>query len=174
MKQARIAALAGVFALLAAAQQQKRASPHETVSTTLDGGKVTITYGRPYAKGRKIMGGLVPYGKVWRTGADEATKLTTDVALMIGDVRVPAGSYSLFTIPEPSKWTLVINKTADQFGAFDYDQKMDFGRTAMKVSPTAAPVEQFTIKFSPKGGSAAALEMVWENTLASVPVTVAK
>jgi hypothetical protein len=169
-----MAALAATFALLAAAQQQKRASPHETVSTTLDGAKVTITYGRPYAKGRKIMGGLVPYGQVWRTGADEATKLTTDTALTIGDVRVPAGSYSLFTVPEPTKWTLVINKTADQFGAFDYDQKVDLGRTAMKVSPTAAPAEQFTIKFEPKGGSAATLDMFWENTLASVPVKAAK
>lgn len=173
MNKARVAALTGIFAVLAVAQQ-KRVSPHETASTTLNGGKVSITYGRPYMKGRKIIGGLVPMDKVWRTGADEATKLTTDTALTIGDLRVPPGSYSLFTIPGAAKWTLIVNKTADQWGAFNYDEKADLGRTEMKVTPASAPVEQFTILFVPNGKSAATLEMTWENTQASVPVKAVK
>ena len=75
--------------------QGQRASPHETVSATIDGAKVSITYGRPYARGRKIMGGVVPYGAVWRTGADEATTLVTDKALMFGSTRIQPGTYTL-------------------------------------------------------------------------------
>lgn len=174
MNIVRIAALTGLVATFAAAQQQ-RVSPHERASATLAGKQITISYGRPYLKGRHAVGGsLVPYGKVWRTGADEATKLTTPVALTIGDVKVPAGSYSLFTLPEASTWTLIINKTADQFGAFDYDQSTDLGRTAMNLSKPSATVEQFTIKLEPKGAGAATLVMEWENTVASVPVKVAQ
>src|SRR4051812_11329554 len=87
--------------------QEKRKSPHDTVSATLAGKTISISYGRPYLKGRKAIGGaLVPYGQVWRMGADEATKLTTDTDLMIGNLKVPKGSYSLFILAEKDKWTL--------------------------------------------------------------------
>ena len=156
-------AVAGVISA-----RQNRVSPHETVELTLNGKKITISYGRPYLKGRKAVGGsLVPYGQVWRTGADEATKLTTDADLMIGNLLVPKGSYSLFTLPSESGWKLIVNKTADQWGAFNYDQKQDLGRVDMKVGKTAAPVEQFTITLA-KAGSGAVLKMAWENTSASV------
>ena len=179
MRRVQIAGLAAVLAAVATypavAQQKQRVSPHETVSATIGGKKVTIEYGRPYLKGRKAVGGqLVPLGKVWRTGADEATKLTTEAPLMIGTLKVPAGSYSLFTLPETGQWTLIVNKTADQWGAFSYDQKTDLGRVPMKVAATSAPVEQFTIKLEPAGADAAKLELAWENTSATVPVKAAK
>src|SRR5215510_2368501 len=114
-----LSALVALGALIGAAVAQgNRVSPHETTDLTLNGKKVTVTYGRPSMKGRKIMGGLVPYGQVWRTGADEATVLTTDADLMIGNLSVPKGSYSLFTLPSESGWKLIVNKVDKQWGAF--------------------------------------------------------
>src|SRR5450432_4164011 len=128
--------------------EEKRASPHDRVSphdkiqAVLAGKKVTIEYGRPYKKGRTIFGALVPYEQVWRTGADEATTLTTEGDLMIGALRVPKGSYALFTVPGPNAWTLVVSKNAQQWGAFKYDAKEDLGRVPMKLGANAALVEQ--------------------------------
>ncbi len=170
----RLAVILGVVSLLAAlpaAAQRQRVSPHEQASATIGGKKITIDYGRPYLKGRKAVGGaLAPYGQVWRTGADEATMLTTSVDFMIGDLKVPAGSYSLFTIPGPDSWTLIVNKTAKQWGAFKYEEATDLGRTKMKVEKTPSPVEQFTINIVPGSGNNGTLVMEWENTKASVPL----
>jgi hypothetical protein len=146
----------------------KRASPHEQVSATVGGKKVTVVYGRPYEKGRVIFGGLVPYDQVWRTGADEATTLTTDGELTIGTLRVPKGTYALFTIPGKSAWTLVVNKTAKQWGAFSYDVKEDVGRVPMKVGASAAPVEQFTIELQSAGDRKAVLKVSWDKVVATV------
>jgi len=156
---------------LIAAAQEKRASPHETVELTLNGKKITVTYGRPYMKGRKIVGGLVPYDEVWRTGADEATVLTTEADLTIGNLAVPKGSYSLFTLPSESGWKLIVNKEDKQWGAFNYNEKRDLGRVDMKVGKTSAPVEQFTIAFA-KAGNGSIMKMEWENTSASVDLEV--
>jgi hypothetical protein len=158
-----------VALIVAVAAQENRVSPHETTEMTLNGKKITVTYGRPYKKRRKIMGELVPYGQVWRTGADEATELTTEADLMIGNLAVPKGSYTVFTLPSESGWTLIINKVAKQFGAFDYDEKQDLGRVAMKVGKTSAPVEQFTITLA-KAGAGGVMKMEWENTSASVDI----
>lgn len=157
----------GALLLGAARAQNQRASPHETVELLLNGKKVTISYGRPSMKGRKIMGGLVPYGQVWRTGADEATKLTTETDLQIGTLLVPKGSYALFTLPTEQGWKLIVNKQADQWGAFNYDQQQDLGRVDLKVGKTAKPVEQFTISLA-KAGAGGVLKLEWENTAASV------
>jgi hypothetical protein len=153
------------------AQQMKRVSPHETAELALNGKKVTVTYGRPSMKGRKIMGGLVPFGQVWRTGADEATVLKTDADLTIGNLAVPKGSYAIFTLPSESGWKLIVNKVSDQWGAFNYDQKQDLGQVDMKVGKTSAPVEQFTITLAQadKGG---AMKLEWENTSASIDFQV--
>ena len=154
--------------------QEKRKSPHETISATLSGKKITISYGRPYLKGRKAVGGaLVPYGEVWRTGADEATKLTTEADLMIGDLRVPKGSYALFTLPEKQGWTLIVSKKADQWG-LDYDKSDDLGRTSMTVTHIDSSVEEFTMALKPKGGDSVLLTLEWENTAASAPISLAK
>ena len=158
--------LAGAFAMQA---QEKRASPHDTVKAVMNGKAITIEYGRPYLKGRGFETELAPFGQVWRTGADEATTLVCEGDLMLGTLHVPAGSYTLFTIPEAGGWTLIVNKVAKQWGAFKYDEKMDLGRAKMKVAKTAAPVEQFTIALDAKG-TMGTLKMSWANVEASIPV----
>lgn len=149
------------------AEAQRRASPHEQTSVTIDGKKITIEYGRPYMKGRKIFGGLVPYGEVWRAGADEATVLTTQADLTIGGLQVPKGSYALFAIPQANSWTLAVNKVAKQWGAFSYDQSKDLGRTEMKVSTAGTPLEQFTISLEAAGAKRGVLKMAWDRTVAA-------
>ncbi|MEZ5416577.1 MAG: DUF2911 domain-containing protein [Vicinamibacterales bacterium] len=163
---ALVAAIAVPAGLVAA--QEKRASPHETVKATIDGGTVSITYGRPSMKGRKIFGGLVPYGQVWRTGADEATVLETDKALMFGALHVNPGKISLFSLVTEKGWTLVLNKQTGQWGT-DYAQAQDLGRVPMRVETLKTPVEQFTISIE-KGpsGKGGVLVMQWATTKASV------
>jgi len=158
--------LAGAFAMQA---QEKRASPHEKISAVMNGKKVTIEYGRPYLKGRGFGTELAPSGQVWRTGADEATTLVTEGDLMLGSLHVPAGTYTLFTIPTAGEWTLIVNKVPKQWGAFKYDEKMDLGRAKMKAAKTSGPVEQFTIALDAKG-SQGTLKMSWGNVEASIPV----
>jgi hypothetical protein len=157
-----------------AAQQQdksKRPSPPAKAEVALKGKTITIDYSRPFAKGRKIIGGIVPFNQVWRTGANEATAFTTPIDLMVGDAKVPAGSYTLYSLPSENGWKLIINKQTGQWGT-DYDQKQDLARVDMQVTKTGQPVEQFTISFEKKGEEAATLVMQWENTSASVGVKV--
>lgn len=166
MASALVAALAVPAGLVAA--QQKRASPHETVKATIDGANVSVTYGRPYMKGRKIFGGIVPYGQVWRTGADEATILETDKALMIGALHVNPGKVSLYSLVTDKTWTLVINKQTGQWGT-EYTQAQDLGRVPMRVETLAAPVEQFTITVEKNpAGKGGVLVMQWETTKATL------
>jgi hypothetical protein len=160
-----ILALAMTAGLLTPVHAQ-RASPHETAKATIDGVTITVDYGRPYMKGRKIMGGLVPYGKVWRTGADEATTLTTDKAIQIGGTAVPAGKYTLYTLPGENEWQLIINKQTGQWGT-QYDQAQDLARVPLKKGATPAPVEQLTITIDKSAG----LKIAWENTELTAPVT---
>jgi hypothetical protein len=179
MKHSRLifiaAALTVLFLSLFAQAQNPPASPPGTATFTFGDGKtVTITYSRPSMKGRTIFGGLVPYGKVWRTGANAATTLKTDVDLTIGGASVPAGTYTLYSIPEEKKWTLIINKETGQWGT-KYDQAQDLARVEMKVSkPAAAPVEQFTIGFDQTGNTGAVLKLEWADTLAKVDVAEKK
>lgn len=177
MKKAvsHILALGALGCLLAASVSAQRASPHETTTAMLAGKKITIVYGRPYVKGRDVWHtNVAPAGKVWRTGADEATKFTTEVDLMVGSIHVPAGTYALFTIPsgDTKDWTLILNKTAEQMGAFKYDEKQDLGRAAMKVKKLTAPVEQLTITVEPGKGSNGTLKIAWADSEASIPVMV--
>lgn len=148
---------------------QDRKSPHETITAKVGDADITITYGRPYKKGRDVFGGLEPLGKVWRTGADEATTFKTTSDLMVGGIHVPAGEYALFTIPDKGKWTLILNKTAKQWGAFKYDQGQDLGRTPMKVAALDSPVEQLTIGVKAMGDKGV-LSIAWDKTSASVDV----
>jgi hypothetical protein len=163
--------LATVALIVAVVAQGNRVSPHETTELTINGKKITVIYGRPSMKKRKIMGELVPFGQVWRTGADEATMLKTDADLTIGNLAVPKGSYAIFTLPTQSGWKLIVNKVAEQFGAFTYDEKQDLGRVDMKVGKTSAPIEQFTITLA-KSGNGGVMKLEWENTSASVDFQV--
>jgi len=156
----------------AASQQQdksKRPSPPAKAEVVLKGKTITIDYSRPYAKGRKIIGGIVPFNQVWRTGANEATTFTTPIDLTVGDAKVPAGTYTLYSLPSANGWKLIINKQTGQWGT-EYDEKQDLARVDMQTGKTAQPVEQFTISFQKKGDDAATLVMEWENTSASVAV----
>lgn len=153
------------------AAPEQPASPRDTARATVGGARVMVDYGRPSMRGRTIMGGLVPYGRVWRTGANAATTLVTDADLRIGETAVPRGTYTLYTIPGEDAWTLVVNRQTGQWGT-EYDEAQDLARIPMQVSRTDAPVEQFTISVVPGQGNAGELVMEWENTRASVPFTV--
>ena len=174
-KLAIVAAATAIFlaAFLAAAQQDKSKRPSPPAQATWDlgsGKSVTIDYSSPRAKGRKIYGGLVPFDQVWRTGANEATTLTTAADLNIGGATVPAGTYTIFTIPGKDKWMLIINKKTGEWGTAYPGQADDLARVDMKVSALPSPVENFTIAFE-KSGGAAALHIDWESTRASVAVS---
>lgn len=155
--------------------EEKRASPHEQATITVAGKKITIEYGRPFKKGRDLFGGLVPWGQVWRTGADEATTLTTEADLTIGTLKVPKGKYSLFTIPadKAKEWPLIVNKEADQWGAYKYDKTKDLGRTTLKVEGAPASVEQLTIGLEAQPDKKSALlKLSWDKTVASALIKV--
>lgn len=153
--------------------QQQPASPRGSAEVTINGKKITVDYGRPSMRGRKIYGGLVPYGEVWRTGANKATHLTTEADLVIGNLTVPKGTYTLFTLPTESGWKLIINKHTGQWGIPykpEYVQE-ELGRVDMKVSKLSSPVEIFTISLAQaKGGGT--LKLDWENTSAAVDFKV--
>jgi hypothetical protein len=155
---------------IAVVQAQAPKSPHETTKATIDGATITVEYGRPSVRGRKIMGELVPYGQVWRTGADEATTLTTDKAIQIGGTSIPAGKYTLYTLPGANDWQLIVNKQTGQWGTV-YDQKQDLARIPLKKA-AAGPVEQLTISIDKNPAGGGVLKIAWENTELTAPLTV--
>jgi hypothetical protein len=162
----------GIAATIAAAPQDKasRPSPPAKAECKLTGGKtVTVDYSSPRAKGRKIFGGIVPFDKVWRAGANEATTFVTDSDLTVGGTAVPAGKYTLFAIPEASKWTLIISKTTGEWGTAYSGPAADLARIDMKVTKLPAPEENFTIAFD-QGEASCTMRMDWETTRASVNV----
>lgn len=162
-----------VSAAVATAQEAKKPlSPAAKATATLAGKTITIDYSAPSKRERVIMGGLVPYGKLWRTGANAGTTLKTEADLMIGSLHVPAGTYTLLTIPNEKEWTLVVSKQSGLWGTNGYDEAKDLGRVAMKVIPVKDTVETFTIAIAPAGENKGALSMKWENVEASVPVMV--
>lgn len=174
------AALAAVLAAHAAAQTRPSAaattrtvlSPRDTAQLELSPGRrIYVDYGRPSMRGRRIMGGLVPYGRVWRTGANAATTLVTDVNLDLGGTAVPRGTYTLYTIPTAAGWTLIVNKQTGQWGT-QYQPARDFARIPMRVSTLREPVEQFTISIEKGTGGAGTLALEWEQTRAWVPFRI--
>ena len=157
-----------------AQDKSKRPSPPASAECKFSDGKtVKIDYSSPRAKGRKIFGDLVPYGKVWRTGANESTTFVTDSSVVVGGQNVPAGSYTIFTVPEADKWTLVISKKTGEWGTDYPGQGEDLARIPMTVSKTPSPVENFTISFDQSGG-ACTLQLSWENTKGSVKLSEKK
>lgn len=169
------AALLAAFAVAAIHAQQdksKRPSPPATAKCDLPGGKsITVDYSSPRVKGRKIFGSdLVPYGQVWRTGANEATTFVTTADLTIANQRVPAGSYTLFTIPNKDKWTLVVSKKTGEWGIPYPGTDMDLLRADMNASATTSPVENFTIAFD-KGAKDCTLRIEWESTRATIAIS---
>jgi hypothetical protein len=181
-KFALIAVSLFAVAMFASAQmnmsddKSKRPSPPASAACKFSDGKtIKIDYSSPRAKGRKIFGeasekALVPYGQIWRTGANDATTFVTDTNLNVGGKAVPAGSYTIFTVPKADAWSLVISKKTGEWGTDYPGEKEDLVRVPMTVSKTSAPVENFTIAFD-QAGSKCTLRMEWENTRASVDIT---
>src|ERR1700732_453213 len=147
---ALVALLLPTFMLLAAAQQDQRkplSPPAQAQCKFADGKTIKTDYSSPRMKGRKIFGGLVPYGEVWRSGANEATTFVTDADITVGNKAVPAGSYTIFTIPDKDKWTLIISKKTGEWGTAYPGADQDSARIDMTPSTLPANVENFTIAF---------------------------
>jgi len=170
------AVLVLALCVLSSAQQDKskRPSPPAQAQCKFSDGKtITMDYSSPRMKGRKIFGGLVPYGEVWRTGANDATTFVTTANVSIEGKDVPAGSYTIFTVPEQDKWTLIVNKQTGEWGVPYKYEANELARVPMQASKTSSPVENFTISFN-QSGSACTLQMSCENTQASVQVSEKK
>ncbi len=151
---------------------QAPASPRDSVKASIGGANISVNYGRPSKRGREVFGGLVRFGTVWRTGANEATAFTTSKALRFGNATVPAGSYTLYTLPDESgKWQLIVNKQTGQWGTV-YDQAQDLVRIPLTVTQTPSVTEQMSITVMPaaNGGE---LAVLWDRTKAKASFVVA-
>jgi hypothetical protein len=146
-------------------------STAQTITQAFGLGTISINYSRPNVKGRKIFGGLEPYGTVWRTGANSATTITTTEAIKIEGKELPAGTYELFTIPGENEWTIIINKGAKQWGAYEYKADDDVFRVSVRPVKLKDKVETFTIQVGDVYPSTAKLQLMWENTMISMNLT---
>lgn len=145
------------------------ASPPAETSQTVDGKTISIHYSAPSMRGRKIFGDLVPYDKVWRTGANPATTLKTEANLKIGNATVPAGTYTLYTLPSTGTWKLIINKQTGQWGT-EYHEDRDLARVDMKKKELSSPQEVMSIELEPFHGKQSSLHVKWDTTDVFVPV----
>jgi hypothetical protein len=146
-----------------------RPSPDATVIQFVGVTEISIDYSSPGVKGRKIWGGLVPYGEVWRTGANEATEITITKAIKIAGNTLKAGTYTLFTIPHEDRWTIILNSELGQWGAYNYNEKFDVLRFDIPTTTIETVYEPFTIGFDQKARSAD-LVMMWDRTKVTIPI----
>jgi hypothetical protein len=160
-----------VLALPVFLSAQRYTSPPLDTSITIAGKKIHISYYAPSMHGRKIIGGLVPYNEVWCTGANYATQIDTEANLDMGGLKMPKGSYSIWTLPTEKEWTLIINKEIGQFH-LDYHKSRDFGRVKMNLKTLPSPVETFTVRLAQSGANTGTMSLLWENTEVSEPFTV--
>jgi hypothetical protein len=154
------------------AQESGRLRPRPTalVSAKYKDTYIKITYCQPQRKGREIFGILVPYGEVWRTGANEATEITLTRNVLINGNLLEAGTYSLFTIPDQEKWTIILNKDVGLWGSYNYNPKVDVMRFERPVQSTDGKVfDAFTIQFDQKNSTADIL-LIWDQTIVSIPI----
>jgi len=151
---------------------KQKPSPLGMVTYTFEDTYLKVTYGRPHLRGRQAFeegAELAPLGKIWRTGANEATELTvTDTIRMAGEI-VPTGTYSVFTIPGAKSWTVILNKDVGQWGAYKYDEEQDLVRLEVPVNKSEEMFEPFTIRFDQANGEVS-LQMIWANTMVSIPI----
>ena len=148
--------------------------PHKAVKskkTDTPTAVIKVVYSRPSANGRAIFGELIPFGKVWRLGANENTEIKFYKPVTVGGVNIPAGTYSLFAIPEKDKWTVIINNETDLWGAYAYDESKDIARVVVPVKTVSTPIEALSIAFTNKG-SVANLTIGWDKTTVEVPITI--
>ncbi|GAC1421446.1 MAG: DUF2911 domain-containing protein [Acidobacteriaceae bacterium] len=154
------------------APAKKPLSPPATATTDLAGKTITVTYSAPSLRGRHLGGPeLVPYGQVWRTGANPATTITLPVNVMVGTLKVPAGTYTLFTMPTTTDWTLIVSKKTGEWG-IPYPEGDDLGRTPMMKNTMASPQETMSISFEKTTATATEMHVKWETVDVWVPVKV--
>ena len=146
-------------------------SPTQTIKQDFGIGSVELSYSRPGMRGRKIFGDLVPYGAVWRTGANGATVLTFSDSVTVGGTKLAPGKYGLLSIPAKDQWTFIISKQLDVTSPAAYKQEMDVARITAKPTTVSQPAETFTMQFANVKPSSADLQLMWENTLVSLPIT---
>jgi hypothetical protein len=148
-----------------------RASPYDSSLVTVGNAQAKICYNRPSARGRTMLGGELPYGTLWRTGANEPTTIHLPVAARIAGIAVEPGSYSIYTIPGEREWTIIVNRSISQWGADDYTEveAQEVGRSTVPSQATSEHIEQFTIRAEP-GGQATSLILEWENTRVAIPI----
>jgi hypothetical protein len=150
-------------------------SARDTARAVFGGDTLWVDYGRPLTRGRRIFGALVPWGAVWRTGANAATQFRTPVDLIVGGTHVPAGTYTLWSIPAApraeARWLLVINTQTGQWGT-EYDAARDLARVPLTTAPAAPPVERFTFTIEATGDRAGMLAFTWADVRATVPFTI--
>ncbi len=152
------------------AQNINRKSPIAIASVKHDGTYIKIVYGQPYKRGRTIFGELEPWGKVWRTGANEATEITFTDPILMGDQAISPGTYALFTIPEPDSFTVILNHELGQWGAFEYKPERDYKRIKFPVQNLEKPVEAFTIEFSEPEYSMTTMTLKWDVIKVDIPI----
>jgi Protein of unknown function (DUF2911) len=162
-------ALALCIAGLAYAQK-KPASPPAHTSAMIGGKQVKIDYSAPSVRGRKIFGDLVPFGAVWRTGANASTTLTTDASLDLKGLKIAKGKYSLYSVPREGGFTLIVNKQTGQWGT-DYDATQDLGRVELDVSKADPPLEVMAITLKATGDNQGTLVIAWDKLSAAAPFT---
>ena len=162
-------AVMGFVARPAEAQRQVL-SPRDSAVQVAGSARIAVDYSRPSKRGREIFGALVPWNRVWRTGANSATTLVTTRDLVIGRTPVPAGTYTLYTLPSPTGWKLIVNKQTGQWGT-EYNEAEDLARIDMSVETLKTPTEQFTIRLDPSANGGV-MRLVWDTTQASVPYTI--
>jgi hypothetical protein len=152
-----------------------RKSPLDSVSLTVGGAEMRVCYGRPSLRGRKMLGAdAVPFGKIWRTGANEPTMIHTTGAITLAGIKLPAGSYSLYTVPGPKEWDVIVNRSITQWGEesnyTDAVKAQEVGRAKVRAESLSGPVEVFTIRPEPPSGEAQTLVLEWERTRVKLPV----
>jgi hypothetical protein len=159
-----------IFAQGGAQANAPMPSPAATATAEIAGGTIDVRYNSPQMRGRKVMGELVPWNQVWRTGANPATTLITSVPLKFGDLLVPAGTHTIYTLPNPDKWLLIINKQTGQWGTV-YNQNQDLGRTPMMKKSLNAPQEGMSFSFENTTANSTEMHVRWETTDVYVKVT---
>lgn len=175
MLQKTIVSLIAVFLFLNTKAQQVRTpqpSPTQTIKQDFGIGSIELSYSRPGVKGRKVFGDLVPYGKVWRTGANQATTLNFSDTVSIGGARIAPGKYGLLTIPDKDKWTVIITKQTDVTNPAAYKEEMDLARVDVKPTTLKDPVETFTMQFANVKPAGTDLQIMWDNIAVSLPIAV--
>ncbi|MES1218840.1 MAG: DUF2911 domain-containing protein [Bacteroidota bacterium] len=173
LKKILLTAFIGCSVFIAVAQniETPQPSPTQTIKQNFGLSSISLTYSRPGIKGRKIFGDLVPFGKVWRTGANNATTIEFGDDVTIGGTKIPKGEYGLITIPDKDVWTVIITKQLDITNPSAYKPENDLARVTVKPATLRDVVESFTIQFANVKSTSCDLQMMWENTAVALPIT---